>query len=508
MKKVIKILSIILSAMIVVTALPLVSFADMGDFGGDTSDNSAPSVTPEVALTVSDVINSINEATERASVSSYKWSRNGYYTEEFDIDSKDMLNSLITSIDANASVDSVFGSFLGVGEKQAGVNYGELPAEGMNSADYLLKGTNLKADDVSQFRVNGNVYMLLLEDCTNPQKDEMNSLHHATNDFITIDGINESVGEINGTLAFKDTSTLDYDDILVTATIEDGYLTELEISYLIKATLVLNLMDTMTTTGVGTVKTDIKYYDIVYDGVSYIPFGDVNGDGFVNDDDTGLFEYGDNLYYIENGAFNFEFAGLCKYNGVWYYINTGLVDFGYTGLVKHTNGIWYYVENGVLDWSHSGLWKHNGTWYYVQKGQINWKFAGLVKHTNDIWYYVQGAKLSWGYTGLVKHNTGSWFYVQKGQINFDYTGLVKHTNGIWYYVQNGKLNWNKTGLVKHTDGNWYYVQKGQINWSYTGLVKHTNGKWYYVQKGKLNWKYTGYTYYNGVKYKVVNGEKA
>ncbi len=227
---------------------------------GDTS----PEIKPDGDLEgIADVVKAINDATANAVNSTYDWTREAQYTESVDMGSAtDVLNNIIQGVDANASLDSVIGGFLGVGTKSGAVTNGV--SDGSIQDKYLLKATTLTTDDIKQFRVSGNIYMIQINDCTNP--DANSSIAHATNDYITYTEVNQSITAAVGDslMSVNETGTnLAYKNIILSATIEDGQLTNLEYSYTFDFNLSLKVY-IMNTTGTGATKTKATYSNFEY----------------------------------------------------------------------------------------------------------------------------------------------------------------------------------------------------------------------------------------------------
>ena len=204
-----------------------------GSTGGSTGGDQAATVSK------ADAVKAVNEATKKAATASYTWARKCWYTDPVDVGSAtSLLNGIIQGVDENASLDSVVGGFLDItGEendppKTADVVGGKVPAEGMKEK-FLIKAMELTEGDVKQYQVDGNKYMFQLNACTNPQKDGSNALHHATNDFITFGEVNESIAGAlgEGIVTVTDKSQIKYSSIVIVATIENGTLTNLELSY-------------------------------------------------------------------------------------------------------------------------------------------------------------------------------------------------------------------------------------------------------------------------------------
>ncbi|MBO5432563.1 MAG: hypothetical protein J6A43_00735 [Clostridia bacterium] len=196
-------------------------------------------------------------------------------------------------------------------------------------------------------------------------------------------------------------------------------------------------------------------------------------------DFTGLVEFDNFVYYVENGIVKQDYTGLVYYNDIWYYVENGIINWDYTGLVYHNNA-WYYVENGVLDWGYTGLVEYYSVFYYVENGILNWDYTGLVEYYS-VFYYVENGILNWGYTGLVEHY-GTWYYVENGVLNF-ITGLYGDENsGIVYFINNGAVDTSFTGFVE-IEGYWLYVEEGIWDYTFKGKVDLEDGTFAYIEEG-------------------------
>lgn len=221
---------------------------------GDAPSTDAPSTdTPSTDTPASDdkpandetatYVKALNDATKKAAGASYKWERTSIFSEPLkvlDEDGKDAsgtLNTIIALVDENATVDTVVGNFLdmtkeGAAPKTAEVTKGKNP-DGMKEK-FLLKATTLSASDVTSATLNGNTYTFTIATLTNPQKDNKNALHRATNDFVTIgevkEGVANGLGSFSSRIVFGD-STVVFNDIKIVAEIVDGTLKNFTVSY-------------------------------------------------------------------------------------------------------------------------------------------------------------------------------------------------------------------------------------------------------------------------------------
>ena len=172
------------------------------------------------------------------------------------------------------------------------------------------------------------------------------------------------------------------------------------------------------------------------------------------------------------------------------------------GLLKdYDTGKWLYYEDGDVNYDFSGLVKNTYGWWYVDNGTIDFSYNGMAK--NDYgWWYVKNGKLDQSYNGLAKNDYG-WWFLKNGTIDFKYNGLAKNKYG-WWYIQDGTINYRFKGLAKNKYG-WWYIQNGTIDYKFKGLVKNQYG-WWYVQNGTIDFKYNGYASNQYGIWKVVNGK--
>ena len=195
-----------------------------------------------------------NKWTTAASKGSYKFTRVCAYTPDGKIDvgsATGILNGIIQGIDKNASLDTVVGGFLGIGNKGNEVKNGKLP-EGMN-AQYALKAMTLTAADVKEASANGNKYVIKLGNFANPKKDGKNAFSRATNDFFTHEEVVKGISDL--TTAIKvDSTDVQYTNVTITAVADGDNLKSLEINYGFSAKMVLKAGLKITGTGKATNK--------------------------------------------------------------------------------------------------------------------------------------------------------------------------------------------------------------------------------------------------------------
>ena len=221
------------------------------------ADGQIESFYPDAPVidSAEEMANFFNELTADAENMSYDWSRETYYTESVDFGSTTgVLNSIIQSVDSNASLDSVIGGFLGVGSKNGRAINGEMS----DYPNYALKAMCLTKNDIHSWSINDNRYMIRLNDCTNPERNGDSALNHATNDFITFKEVSDSMTEISDSISVKtEDSIAEYKNILLVATVENNELVNLEISYNMDCTIALDMF--MTIKGTGATRTQLVY---------------------------------------------------------------------------------------------------------------------------------------------------------------------------------------------------------------------------------------------------------
>lgn len=227
-----------------------------GDSGA--TDNGGSAAKPS---SKAEVIKLLNAETAKAAKGSYKLSRVGKIVKPIDVGSATKtLNSIIQGVDSNASLDSVVGGFLGLNKPvNADVKNGKADVD----AKYLLKAMNLTEADVTAVDVNGDKYTIRIKDCKNPNASS--ALAHASNDYITFAEVNKSIANEVGTAVKVDegASVANYKNIIFTATIVNGKLTNLEYSLGFDATLKLKIT-LVSATGTGEASITGKYTNITY----------------------------------------------------------------------------------------------------------------------------------------------------------------------------------------------------------------------------------------------------
>ena len=227
-----------------------------------SSDDAAAPASNEAE----EAAKAINAATAAAATAGYEWKRTSEYTQPIDVgNATETLNKVIHMVDANASLDSVVGGFLGIGKKDAKIEKGKDAAEciGYHGENYKLKATSLKASDLKNLKVEDGKYTFTLEDTTNLVKDGSTSLSRLTDDIVTLEEISS---EIKAQVSVVDVNSLDakYSNIKVEAVITDGKLVSMTYSYdAAVSKLALKALG-ISITGKGAMHTEASYTNFVY----------------------------------------------------------------------------------------------------------------------------------------------------------------------------------------------------------------------------------------------------
>ena len=175
----------------------------------------------------------INAATAKAVAAGYHWTRSAQYTQPIDVgNATGALNKIIQGVDSEATLDSVVGGFLGIGDKEMDIEKGGSAAEQIeyHGENYALQATALQAGDLKNLKVDGNTYTFEIENAASPQHDKSTAMSRFTNDFLTQDEISS---EIKGFIsaASVNSAAIEYSNIKATVVIEDGTLKEFKYSY-------------------------------------------------------------------------------------------------------------------------------------------------------------------------------------------------------------------------------------------------------------------------------------
>lgn len=219
-----------------------------------SGDANAPAGDNDAAFSKANAHEKLNKWTAAASKGNYKFARVCAYTPDGAIDvgnATGTLNKIIQGIDENASLDTVVGGFLGIGNRDGEVKGGKIP-EGMNK-QYALKAMTLTAADIKSATANGNKYVVKLGNFANPQKDGKNAMSRATNDFFTHQEVVDGITSIT-TLIKVNSTDVQYTDVTITAVVDGDNLKTLEITYGFSAKMQLKAVVTINGQGKATNK--------------------------------------------------------------------------------------------------------------------------------------------------------------------------------------------------------------------------------------------------------------
>ena len=206
-----------------------------GSQSSTSGDNASGgnAAAAEAGVDAAAAAEAINAATAKAVAAGYHWTRSAQYTQPIDVGSATSgLNTLIKGIDPEASLDSVVGGFIGIGDKEMDIEKGGSAAEQIDyhGENYALQATALQAGDLKNLKVDGNTYTFEIENASSPQHDKSTAMSRFTNDFLTQDEISS---EIKGFIsaASVNSAAIEYSNIKATVVIEDGTLKEFKYSY-------------------------------------------------------------------------------------------------------------------------------------------------------------------------------------------------------------------------------------------------------------------------------------
>ena len=195
-----------------------------------------------------------NDETARAAKGKYNWTRTCEFTKDVDVgNATGTLNQIIANIDPNANLNSVIGSFLGVGnvsgtEKDAG-----------KCAIIPMK---LTEKDIKSFTQTDKQIVVLLNDSKNPSKDGNTAFNHISNDFITESEVKDAIADVSSSIKINSLDT-DYKNVKMVVDLDSkGNPSVFTITYTMYAKLNLNM--TVSVAGDGEVETELKYTNLNY----------------------------------------------------------------------------------------------------------------------------------------------------------------------------------------------------------------------------------------------------
>lgn len=196
-------------------------------------DSSGAAAAASSGVDAAAAAEAINAATAKAVAAGYHWTRSAQYTQPIDVGSATSgLNTLIKGIDPEASLDSVVGGFIGIGDKEMDITKGGSAAEQIDyhGENYALQATSLKAEDLKNLKVDGNTYTFEVENATSPQTDKSTAMSRLTNDILTQSMVDSEIKNFISAAKIN-SATIEYTNIKATVVIEDGNLKEFKYSY-------------------------------------------------------------------------------------------------------------------------------------------------------------------------------------------------------------------------------------------------------------------------------------
>lgn len=220
-----------------------------------TAEDETTTVTGD--MTAAEFATFLNAETAKIAKSgTYDLVRKSTYTRSINIGgATDPINAIIKAIDENSSIDSVIGSFLGMGTTQ-----GKIPKDDIN-ANYKIKATSVRESDLGLFNASNGVYTFTLANASDPKKTNATPFARFTNDFVTQEEAESSIAEYTSAIKVKDTD-INYSNIRVTVTVKDGKITDMKYSYDFDAMLAVSIV--ITVSGDGAAVNNTTYSNIRY----------------------------------------------------------------------------------------------------------------------------------------------------------------------------------------------------------------------------------------------------
>ena len=206
------------------------------------------------ASSKADIAKLFNDETAKAAKGTYKWTRTCKFTKDIDVgNATNVLNNIIVQIDPNANLNSVIGGFLGVGnvsgtEKDAG-----------KCAIIPMK---LTEKDIKSFTRTNTQITVLLKDSENPSKGGNTAFNHISNDFITESEVKDAVADVSSSIKINSLDT-EYKNVKMVVDLDSkGNPAVFTITYTMYAKL--NLKMSVSIVGDGEVETVLKYSNFKY----------------------------------------------------------------------------------------------------------------------------------------------------------------------------------------------------------------------------------------------------
>jgi beta-1,4-endoglucanase-1 len=229
-------------------------------------DSSGAAAAASSGVDAAAAAEAINAATAKAVAAGYHWTRSAQYTQPIDVGSATSgLNTLIKGIDSEASLDSVVGGFIGIGDKEMDITKGGSAAEQIeyHGENYALQATSLKAEDLKNLKVDGNTYTFEVENATSPQTDKSTAMSRLTNDILTQSMVDSEIKNFISAAKIN-SATIEYTNIKATVVIEDGNLKEFKYSYDGNVAELNIKVSFISVSGKGAMHVDGAYTNFVY----------------------------------------------------------------------------------------------------------------------------------------------------------------------------------------------------------------------------------------------------
>ncbi len=211
--------------------------------GLDTPEEPKPDEPTPEPLTKAKCVELFNAETTKASKGNYSWTRNCKY-----------IRNLSVSGAPASAIQSIVDSFLGIG------------TNGGTQADagkYGMIGMSLTESDIKDFQATDEQIVLLLNDSTNPEKENDSSFVHVSNDFVTKKDVEDQIAAAGVGATLTEFSAKYYDVKVVADLDKDGNPASLKISYKLEAKIGAK-MGFIKASGDGAIETEIVYSDLVY----------------------------------------------------------------------------------------------------------------------------------------------------------------------------------------------------------------------------------------------------
>ena len=239
-----------------------------GSQSSTSGDNASGgnAAAAEAGVDAAAAAEAINAATAKAVAAGYHWTRSAQYTQPIDVGSATSgLNTLIKGIDPEASLDSVVGGFIGIGDKEMDIEKGGSAAEQIDyhGENYALQATALQASDLKNLKVDGNTYTFEVENATSPQTDKSTAMSRLTNDILTQSMVDSEIKNFISAAKIN-SATIEYTNIKATVVIEDGNLKEFKYSYDGNVAELNIKVSFISASGKGAMHVDGAYTNFVY----------------------------------------------------------------------------------------------------------------------------------------------------------------------------------------------------------------------------------------------------